>query len=70
MRKKPYVPFRIRPANATPELAMKLHEDMTLQQIADAWGISKTAVWLLIQKAQRNAKRAEVERLAAQRQAK
>jgi len=38
---------------------MKLHEDMTLQQIADAWGISKTAVWLLIQKAQRSAERAE-----------
>ena len=51
MPKKKYEPLRIRPQNATPELAVKLHENMSLQQIADAWGISKNRVWQLIKKA-------------------
>ena len=55
MSKKVYVPNRVRPKNATPELAVELHRNMTLQQIADAWGISKTAVWLLIKKAEKKA---------------
>ena len=51
MVKKSYKPLRVRPKNATPELAVKLHENMSMQQIADAWGISKNRVWQLIQKA-------------------
>ena len=51
MPKKTYEPLRIRPKKATPELALELHKNMTLQQIADDWGISKNRVWQLIQKA-------------------
>ena len=53
MKRKAYTPNRVRPKNATPELAVELHKSLTLQQIADAWGISKTAVWLLIKKAKK-----------------
>ena len=53
MQRKPYVPNRARPKTATPELAIELHEKMTLQQIADAWGISKNRVWQLIKKAEK-----------------
>jgi len=51
MAKKSYEPLRVRPRNATPELAIKLHENMSMQQIAAAWGISKNRVWQLIKKA-------------------
>ena len=51
MGKKIYQPLRVRPKNATPELAVELHKNMSLQQIADAWGISKNRVWQLIKKA-------------------
>jgi len=51
MPKKTYEPLRIRPQNATPELAVELHKHMTFQQIADAWGISKNRVWQLVKKA-------------------
>lgn len=55
MAKKTYEPNRVRPKNATPELAVELHKTLTLQQIGDAWGISKTAIWLLIKKAEKRA---------------
>jgi len=51
MSKKTYTPLRVRPENATPELAVELHKHMSLRQIAYAWGISKNRVWQLIQKA-------------------
>jgi len=51
MSKKLYQPLRVRPDNATPELARELHKVMSLRQIANAWGISKNRVWQLIQKA-------------------
>jgi len=51
MSRKDYKPLRVRPPNATPELAVELHKNMSLQQIADAWGISKNRVWQLIKKA-------------------
>ena len=51
MAKKSYEPLRVRPKNATPELAVKLHENISMRQIADAWGISKNRVWQLIKKA-------------------
>jgi biotin operon repressor len=55
--KEKYVPLRVRPKSATPAVAVELHKTMSLQAIADVWGISKNRVWQLIQKAQKNEKK-------------
>jgi len=57
MVKKKYKPERVRPKDATPEKALELSKSLTLQQIADAWGVSKNRVWQLKQQAKKRAAR-------------
>ena len=43
-----------RPFDATPEKALELHEVLTLQEIANRWGISKQRVHQLVKKARQD----------------